>query len=118
LIEGSRLVIQVTAHINGPGGGTDIYSNIVPVRIQSLTNITSGNFENNSLNEINDFINKMVDILPNPIIDDLRNSIKENSTPNFQVEDEDGNIKTLFEAADFIRQLKRDGKIISVKYLK
>lgn len=118
LVEGSRLVIQVTAHINGPGGGTDIYSNIVLVRIQSLTNITSGNFENNSLNEINDFINKMVDILPNPIIDYLRNSIKENSTPNFQVEDEDGNIKTLFEAADFIRQLKRDGKIISVKYLK
>lgn len=119
LLEGSRLVIQVTAHINGPGGGNNIYSKIIPVTIQSLTNAVSGIPENNALSEINDFINKMVDILPNPIINNLRNSIKgENSSLNFQVEDEDGNSKTLLEAADFIRQLKKDGKIISVKYIK
>ncbi|KUO60851.1 hypothetical protein APF79_05065 [bacterium BRH_c32] len=118
LLEGSRLVIQVTAHISGVGGGSNIYSKIIPVTIQSLTNGMGGNSENNVLSEIDGFINKMIDILPNPIINDLRNSIKENSTLNFQVEDEDGNSKTLLEAADFIRQLKRDGKIISVKYLK
>ncbi|MFA7288620.1 MAG: hypothetical protein WC055_07035 [Melioribacteraceae bacterium] len=119
LLEGSQLVIQVTAHINGTGGGSNLYSKIVPVTIQALTGSPGSGIQNNALNEINGFINNMVDILPNPIVNDLRNSIKEeNAIPIFEVEDEDGNGKTLLEAANFIKQLKKDGKIISVKYLK
>ncbi|MCK9281158.1 MAG: hypothetical protein M0P71_11090 [Melioribacteraceae bacterium] len=119
LLEGSRFVIQVTAHITGPGGGNDIYSKIVPVSIQSLTGNPGSGIQNNALNEINEFINKMTDILPTPIMNDLRNSVKDkNSLQIFEVVDEDGNTKTLIEASEFIKQLKKDGKIISVKYLK